>query len=516
MSRLENTGRNALWSTVANVLYTLAGLVGRYVFLRVLDETYLGISSLFTSLIGMLSFADLGLSTAFTFCFYKPIEEKNWPHIQSLLQTFRKVMACIAAIVAVAGLSVIPFLRRLIQGGESIPDGQLVVYYLISLGNTVLSYWLVYKTCYVTACQKAYKLVPFTLGGNLATVALQICVLLVWRSYTAWALVTPLVTLVRYIFTDRYIKRNFPETVFCKAPPIPQADKRSIFSNVKATLLGKLGEICVNQTDSILVSSMVGVATNGLLSNYELIKNSVLGIVTLIQNAVVPALGSLIASEDKKVQKNVLYTYMMCNYLMVGFAMCGVGILSSPFLTLVFGPEKTVDELTVTLMCVGFYFAYQTYALNTLPKAAGKMMLIGWPSVVEGVTNLVVSILAVKIWGLPGVYVGTVVSQVVNYVVRAFPVFGGLYQERPYRYFRNTLSYFAATLLSYGLLWWLRAALLGGTVTLWGFALLALLTPVVFFGLAWILWHKDRYGQEAIGVMRQVVGAFVGKNSDGV
>lgn len=512
MSRLENIGRNALWSTVANVLYTLAGFVGRYVFLRVLDETHLGISSLFTSLIGILSFADLGLSTAFTFCFYKPIEEKDWPHIQSLLQTFRKVMACIAAVVTVVGLAVIPFLRRLIQGGESIPDGQLVVYYLISLGKTVLSYWLVYKTCYVTACQKAYKLVPFTLGGNLATVALQICVLLVWRSYTAWALVTPLVTLVQYIFTDRYIKQNFPETVFCKAPPIPQADKRSIFSNVKATLLGKLGEICVNQTDSILVSSMVGVATNGLISNYELIKNSVLDIVTLIQNAVVPALGSLIATEDGKVQKNVLYTYMMCNYLMVGFAMCGIGILSSPFLMLVFGPGKIVDELTVTLMCVGFYFAYQSYALNAFPAAAGKLILGAWASLIEGVVNLFVSIVAVKIWGLPGVYVGTVISQVINYVIRGYTIFLGIYREKPYRYFGNTMGYFLSTLLAYGALWALRGTLMDTGVTLLGFAALTALTPVVFFGIAWLFWHRTCYGQETMGLIRQAVRVFLKRN----
>lgn len=325
MSRLENTGKNAIWATAANLLYTLLGIVGRYIFLMVLDETYLGISSLFSSIIGALSFVDLGLSSAFTFCFYKPIAENDIPHIQALLKAFKRVIGFIALFIGLGGIALIPFLRVLVKGGDNISDTMLVVYYLITLGNTVLSYWLVYKTCYITAAQKAYKLVPFNIAARLATVLLQLAALVTFKSYTAWALSAPIVTVVHYIIMNEYIKRTFPETKVKKALKLPEEDKKSISSNVKAAILHKFGAICVNQTDSIIVSSMVNIGTTGLLSNYDLIKSSVLSIISVIQNAVVPGLGDLIASEDAKVQKNVLYTYMMINYCMIGFAMCEIG-----------------------------------------------------------------------------------------------------------------------------------------------------------------------------------------------
>ena len=515
MSRLENTGRNAIWATSANILYTLGGIVDRYVFLMVLNETYLGVSSLFSSLIGILSFADLGLNNAFTFCFYKPIEERNIQHIQSILNVFKKTIRYIAIIIAVAGLSVIPFLRIFVHNGEAFSDRQLVVYYLIALSKTVLSYWMMYKTCYVTACQKAYKLVPFNLTAKLVTILVQIIVLLVCKSFVIWSLCGVVVTIIHYLIMDRYIKNNFPETVFDKADPIPIQDKKSIISNVKATIFVKFGEICVRQTDSIIVSSMIGIATNGLLSNYELIKHSVLNVVTVIQNAVVPSLGSLIASEDEQVQKNVLYTYMMINYGMIGFAMCGIGILSSPFIMLFFGVEKTVDETTVTLMCIGFYFAYQTYALNAFPTAAGKMILGAWASAMEGISNLAISVVAVKTMGLPGVYVGTVASQVVNYVIRAFTTFLGIYKEPPYKYLVNTMLYFCSTLIAYGILWTLRSVLMSSGVTVYNFLQLMLMTPVVFFGVAWIIWGRSKYGKEALNLLNRAFYTFCKKKAWG-
>lgn len=509
MSRLENTGKNAIWATAANVLYTFLGIAGRYIFLMVLDETYLGISSLFTSIIGTLSFVDLGLSSAFTFCFYKPLAENDLPHIQALLKAFKRVITCIALFIGVAGVALVPFLRVLVKGGDNISDTMLVVYYLITLGNTVLSYWLVYKTCYITAAQKAYKLVPFNIAARLATVLLQLAALVTFKSYTAWALSAPIVTVVHYIIMNEYIKRTFPETKVKKALKLPEEDKKSISSNVKAAILHKFGAICVNQTDSIIVSSMVNIGTTGLLSNYDLIKSSVLSIISVIQNAVVPGLGDLIASEDAKVQKKVLYTYMMINYCMIGFAMCGIGILSSPFISLLFGANKTVDELTVTLMCIGFYFAYQTYALNAFPTAAGKLILGAWAAFVEGISNLIISIAAVKVMGLPGVYVGTVASQVINYVIRAFSTFKGIYNEKPYKYFRNTLSYFASAMLAYGILWVLRNIIIGSTVTVLNFAVLTLLTPTIFFGIAWLIWGRTEYGIVALGILKNAVNIFL-------
>ena len=111
MSRIENTSKNAIWAIVANVIATAFGVINRIVFMNVLGETYLGISSLFGSILTVLTFADLGLANAFTFCFYKPIASNDTKHIQTLLNAFKKVLNKVVIVICVLGIAVVPFLR---------------------------------------------------------------------------------------------------------------------------------------------------------------------------------------------------------------------------------------------------------------------------------------------------------------------------------------------------------------------------------------------------------------------
>lgn len=58
-----------------------------------------------------------------------------------------------------------------------------------------------------------------------------------------------------------YIKEH------CKEK-LPDSEKKDIFKNVKAMLMHKIGNVVVNNTDNLLISSFVGVITAGIYSNY--------------------------------------------------------------------------------------------------------------------------------------------------------------------------------------------------------------------------------------------------------
>ncbi len=511
MSRIENVGKNSAWQTASLLLSTLLGFIGRILFMHILGERYLGISGLFSSVIGVLSFADLGLASAFTFCFYRPIAQSDMEHIRALLTAFKRVILFIALFISAAGLAIIPFLRFFVKGADNISDAQLTFYYLITLASTVISYWLMYKTCYITARQEAYRLTPFTMAGNLITVLLQIAALVVSRNYAVWAMAALAVSVGQRIIMDAYIRKWYPETNADASMPLPESDKKSIISNVKGILMHKLGDICVNQTDNIIVSAMISISTTGLLSNYTLIRTTVLSVVSTIQNSLVASMGNLMVSESKEIQLNVFYTYMMVNYWMLGFAMCGVGVLSTPFIALVFGATKVVDDWTVLYSCMGFYFAYQTYALNLLPTAGGKFILGAWAAIVEGLSNLVISLVAAEYMGLPGVFVGTVLSQVINYLIRPFPIFRGMYGMKPYKYFRYTLSLFASAMVPYGALLWLRGVLFANGTSWLGFILLAFLVVAGFGASVWLFWHRNHYYREAVGTAKTYLTALLQK-----
>ena len=76
-SRLKMTAKNAFWSYISMVVSLLLQFVSRTVFIYYLGEGYLGINGLFSNILGVLSFAELGIGTAINFSLYKPVAEND-------------------------------------------------------------------------------------------------------------------------------------------------------------------------------------------------------------------------------------------------------------------------------------------------------------------------------------------------------------------------------------------------------------------------------------------------------
>ena len=101
-----------------------------------------------------MSLADLGLTTAMAYSFYKPLAENDEGKITALVTLYRKIYNVIAFLIAIIGLLLVPFLDYVINTDTHIPN--LRLYYLIALFNTVISYLFAYKQSLITADQKFY------------------------------------------------------------------------------------------------------------------------------------------------------------------------------------------------------------------------------------------------------------------------------------------------------------------------------------------------------------------------
>ena len=74
-SRLSMTFRNAFWSYISMIATFVIRFISRTTFIHFLGKEYLGINGLFASVLGVLSFAELGICTAMNFSLYKPEAE---------------------------------------------------------------------------------------------------------------------------------------------------------------------------------------------------------------------------------------------------------------------------------------------------------------------------------------------------------------------------------------------------------------------------------------------------------
>ena len=112
---------------ISKIVSLILPFVARTVILYALGSAYLGVGTLFTSVLSFLSLAELGFSSAITFAMYKPIAEHDTEKICALLNYYRKLYRIIGCVVLAIGLSIMPIIPLLIKG--DLPE-ELNVYIL--------------------------------------------------------------------------------------------------------------------------------------------------------------------------------------------------------------------------------------------------------------------------------------------------------------------------------------------------------------------------------------------------
>ena len=141
IEREKNSLRNTATGIVNRCVNLLIPFVVRTIIIHKLGSEFLGLNSLFTSIIQVLNLTELGIGNALVFSMYKPIAEDNTEEISVLLSLYKKIYSLIGIIVFVLGMIIMPFLPHLIDM-DSMAGTNINVYilFLMYLIHTTLTY----------------------------------------------------------------------------------------------------------------------------------------------------------------------------------------------------------------------------------------------------------------------------------------------------------------------------------------------------------------------------------------
>ena len=325
-SRTKKSLRNTVIGIIGLVLSLVISFVSRSVFIAMLGESYNGVNGLFSNILQMLNMAELGFASAIAFSLYKPIKEGDERATSAIMNFFAKVYRCIALIVAVAGVLCIPFLQYLIAEDISkLPFTllELRLYFSMYLVNTVCSYLIAYKRTLIRADQNAYIISTVDYASNIIMNILQIVLLYLTKNFYVYLAImiarTILSNLILHIIAGRkytYLKQYSKEKI------LPEESKK-IVDNVKALFLNRVGHVIMFSTQSIFISSLIGVNVNGVYSNYAMIVNNVYLFVNLMFNSIMSSVGNLGVSESDEskylVFKKIEY---ISNFIIIFSTVC--------------------------------------------------------------------------------------------------------------------------------------------------------------------------------------------------
>lgn len=210
-----NRTKNSIRTFIFGILSRLVAIIGpfttRTIIIYKLGTDYVGLSSLFTSVLSILSISELGVGSAITFCLYKPVAEDDRNAIKALLSLLRTLYKIIGGIIFVVGLLLIPILPTLIHG--SVPgDTNIYALYLIYLLNSCVSYLgFSYKGVLFDVYQRGDVIHKIQTVANIIQYTLQILVLIVFANYYWFAAMLLVSTFIFTFATQAFSKKCFPD-----------------------------------------------------------------------------------------------------------------------------------------------------------------------------------------------------------------------------------------------------------------------------------------------------------------
>ena len=209
MGRIQQAGKNIIFGYVSNFVILLMNFIQRTVFIMVLGRTLLGVNSIYTNVLNVLSLAELGIGTALNYSLYKPVANRDTEKIKSYMRLYKKAYLSVAVVITIIGVAISPFLKYILKnpGNYSIRD--LTVYYFIFLFNTVITYFVAYKYSLPNAEQKNYIQTNIITITKMITVSLQIIVILVTGNFYAYLLTAAAVELLQKIYVSHYLNRLY-------------------------------------------------------------------------------------------------------------------------------------------------------------------------------------------------------------------------------------------------------------------------------------------------------------------
>ena len=408
MSRLNKVIKNTTFSYTNQLISSALSFVTRTIFIRQLGATYLGINGLFSNILGLLALAELGFGTAMNFEMYKPIADKDYNKVNTLLNLYKKVYHCIGIFIFTIGLLLIPALKYLVKDPGNI--GNIYLYYILYLINVSISYYSSYLFCVTNAEQKVYINSFISLIFSIFVNLFHIIVLLTFKSFLLYLIVSTLFAIIQQIAIRIYFNLNYNHIFKAKPTKLDIETKDHLKKNLSGLIVSKLSDVLTHQTDNIIISAGINIITVGFADNYIIITNFLKKIILNLMTVVVPSMGNLIATESKEKCYKVFLVYDIFDYVIYSFFTICLITLYQPFISLWAGQDKLIDNWSMIMLCLSFYLSGRNHAFMNFKTAAGIFYDIKITCIVSVLINLIISVIGVMKIGLVGVYIGTCIS----------------------------------------------------------------------------------------------------------
>ena len=441
--------------SIKNIIYAIVGqffgigisLISRLVFVKILSSEYLGLSSLFTNILTILSLTEMGFGTAMAFELYRPIARNDKEKIKSLMKLYKKIYIIIGTSIIILGIITIPIYPHLINERPNINNLDLI--YMLFVLNTAFSYFAAYKRLLIISDQNRYIATTYRYGFYIVMNVMQIIELVLFKNYILYLIIQVLFTLLENIGISIKANKMYPYLKDKEVKEVAKRDKKHLMQNVKALFFHRFGGVVLNSTDNIVISKVLGLNWVGLYSNYYLITNALNTVLNQVFSSVVASIGNLNTSNTREKMTDTFNKIFFANVWIYAVVCSALLVLINPFIEIWLGRDYIISFGTVIVLVVNFFVYGMRRPAMAFREATGNYRKDWYSPIIEAVINIFVSIVMAKYIGLAGVFIGTIISSLcTNFWLEPFVICKKSLKINLKQYFLMYLKYALVVLIT--------------------------------------------------------------------
>lgn len=406
---------NMVCDILPYLLIGIVGLVKMNVLITYIGDVGNGYYQTINQIISYVFLAQAGFSDAVIYSLYKPFAEKNKNDINAIYGGARKIFKIIGFIILgiICLVTLGLYLFYHFESGYMLPS--LICFFIIST-SYLISYFGKGQTfmAVLSAAQEKYVYSLIFNGVKLLCDILIVIVTVKFRTLESIAIVILIMKILEEIINRIVVKRKYPE--------LHEIDRKntSMVKMTKDLAWTQVGFLILNNVDALLLMGFNGPIMVSIYTTYNYILRFLNEIASRIELSSVYSFGNVFAKKEED-RVYPLYKEFFALFVLIGFCMCitfMIGIRG--FVSVWVGKDNYIlGYLTIVLFTLTLFLNILYYPLVAIINADGLFKENKKHIFICAFTNLFLSIILVKYYGIDGVLIGTVIAFFINILLKS-------------------------------------------------------------------------------------------------
>lgn len=430
------------YNTISGLINQIVMLVCTFILPRQILLYYgsdvNGLVSSITQFLGFIALMEMGVGAVVESALYKPLVSNNTEQIAKILKSAQSFFNKLAIILILYVCFLLIFYPIFTHSKFSY---SFIIPLILALSlNSFASYYFgLTKQLLLSADQRAYIYLLLNSIVMIANTVAGVILIRMNASIQTVQFAIAIILLIRPICLYFIVKKYYPlpRHIIVTEEPIKQK-WNGLAQHISAFVLG--------HTDVVLLTMFSSLANVSIYSVYYMVVAGIRKFVTIAMTGVHSWFGHLYASNDPSLRdKFVFYEWLMHAAGTILFTTAGMLIV--PFV-LIYTSGVNDANYKQPLFAILLLAAYAMYTVRlpylTMILAAGHYKQTQHISILEAIFNIVASIVGVKLWGLCGVALGTLVAMTYCTTAMAYYLQNNIIRHP----FRNLIKHYVVDILS--------------------------------------------------------------------